>query len=271
MRTVHRRGSNAGGRRFNGVTNKGGSGGEALLSRYHGAASVKLRNRLVERYRPHVEDMARGLSSRLPRSVDVQDLTHAGMWGLIQAIENYRPGRGSGFLGFMRIRVRGAMLDELRNMDYLPRLYRSRVRAREEARDRLKGELMRAPTDAELARELGMSEDRFREQFSSLGTIHKVAAPNCSHDDDGGEAGAADFIASLADQEQEEPLEAINRRELLAKIEASLEPVEWAVLQLHYLEGMTGKEVARKLRLSQSRICQIHMRVLSRLKHRLAE
>lgn len=255
---------------MNGVANKGGSGGEALLSRYHGAASVKLRNRLVERYRPHVEDMARGLSSRLPRSVDVQDLTHAGMWGLIQAIENYRPGRGSGFLGFMRIRVRGAMLDELRNMDYLPRLYRSRVRAREEARDRLKGELMRAPTDAELARELGMSEDRYREQFFSLGIIHK-AVPNHADGDEPGEPGSVDIMASLADQEQEEPLEAINRRELLAKIEASLEPVEWSVLQLHYLEGMTGKEVARKLRLSQSRICQIHMQVLSRLKHRLAE
>ncbi|MHC4077905.1 MAG: sigma-70 family RNA polymerase sigma factor [Planctomycetota bacterium] len=271
MRTVHRRGSKAGGRRFNGVAGKRSGGGEALLSRYHDVASVKLRNRLVERYRSQVEDMARGLSARLPRSVDVQDLTHAGMWGLIQAIENYRPGRGSGFVPFMRIRVRGAMLDELRNMDYLPRLYRSRVRALEEAQDRLKGELMRTPTDAELAQELGMSEEAYREQFSSLAAIHKAAPHNRLHRGGQDEAGPADIIASLADHEQEEPLEAANRRELLAKIEASLEPVEWAVLRLHYLEGMTGKEVARKLSLSQSRICQIHMRVLSRLKIRLAD
>ncbi len=257
-------------RRLNGVTSKVG-GGEALLSRYHRSGGVRLRNRLVERYRLHVEDMARMLSARLPRSVDVQDLTHAGMWGLIQAVENYCPGRGSGFLPFMRIRVRGAMLDELRNMDYLPRLYRSRVRARDAARDRLEGELMRAPTDAEMARELGVSEARYREQFSSLGAIQKAAPHNRLHRRERDEAGTADVMASLADQEQEEPLEAINRRELMAKIEASLEPVEWSVLRLHYLEGLSGKEVARKLKLSQSRICQIHMQVLSRLKNRLAE
>ena len=115
-----------------GVSGSNGSNGDAelqarLLDRYRRTRSVKLRNQLVERYRVIVEEMARTLRARLPRSVDVQDLTHAGMWGLIQAIENYRSELGPNFVPFMRIRVRGAMLDELRNMDYLPRLYRSNV------------------------------------------------------------------------------------------------------------------------------------------------
>ncbi len=254
---------------MNGVAGECGGGGEALLLRYHGSANVKLRNRLVERYRQHVEEMARMLSARLPRSVDVQDLTHAGMWGLIQAIENYEPGRGSGFLPFMRIRVRGAMLDELRNMDYLPRLFRARVRMRDEAVNRLKNELSRDPSDAELAQELGISENVYQRQFSPLGPVGHAAPHNRLHDGRREELQPADVLASLADQDQEGPIEALHRRELLAKIEATLEPVEWAVLRLHYLEGLTGKEVARRLRLSQSRICQIHMHVLSRLKARL--
>jgi RNA polymerase sigma factor for flagellar operon FliA len=79
-----------------------------------------------------------------------------------------------------------------------------------------------------------------------------------------------DLMGSLADQDQETPIEAIDRREMMEKIESSLQPVEWDVLRMHYLEGMSGKEVARKLHLSASRICQIHGRVLSRLKSRLS-
>lgn len=254
---------------MNGVASKRGGGGEALLSRYRRSASVKLRNRLVERYREHVEDMARMLSLRLPRSVDVQDLTHAGMWGLIQAIENYEPSRGAGFMPFMRIRVRGAMLDELRNMDYLPRLHRARLRLRDEAVMRLRGTLHRDPTDVELAAELGISESQYQQHYQPFATAQNTAPHNRLHEVSRDGEAPADVLASLADQDQEAPIEALNRRELLEKIESTLEPVEWAVLRLHYLEGKTGKEVARKLRLSQSRICQIHMRVLERLKTRL--
>src|SRR5690606_9258808 len=89
-------------------------------------------------------------------------------------------------------------------------------------------------------------------------------------DADRDDPGEPDLLGSLADDEQEAPFEAMNRRELIEKIESSLQPIEWDVLRLHYLEGLSGKEVARKLHLSASRICQIHGRVLSRLKSRLA-
>ncbi len=242
-----------------------------MLLRYQKTRSVKLRNLLVENYRGKVQQMARVLWLRLPRSVDVDDLTHAGVWGLIQAIENFRPERGTIFMAFMRIRVRGAMLDELRNMDFLPRLYRSRLRLRDEAQVRLRRSLQRDPSDDELATELGVSESRFRQQYALHLPVQSHAANNGRNQDlDRGERSDADLLASLEDTEQETPIEAIHRRELLEKIEASLQPLEWNVLRLHYLEGLSGKEVASKLHLSASRICQIHGRVLSRLKMRLS-
>lgn len=241
---------------------------EALLARYRRTPTVSLRNRLVERYKGTVEEMARTLRARLPRSVDVQDLTHAGMWGLIQAIENYRAELGHSFTPFMRIRVRGAMLDELRNMDYLPRLYRTRLRLRDEAASRLRALLDREPSDAELAEDLGISESRLRQLFSLRSSV--ASLPGRLADPDRENTAEIDVLGSLADNHQEAPIEAINRRELMEKIESALQPVEWDVLRMHYLEGLTGKEVARKLHLSASRICQIHGRVLSRLKSRLA-
>ena len=242
--------------------------GDVLLARYRRTRSVKLRDSLVERFRGIVEEMARAMRARLPRSVDVQDLTHAGMWGLIQALENYRAELGGSFVPFMRIRVRGAMLDELRNLDYLPRLYRTRLRIREEAVNRLRGILDREPSDAELAEDLGVSESRLRLLFAQRGPI--ATLPGRTTDSDGGGGADGDLMGALADHDQETPIDALNRRELMEKIESSLQPMEWDVLRLHYLEGLSGREVAKKLHLSASRICQIHGRVLSRLKSRLS-
>jgi RNA polymerase sigma factor for flagellar operon FliA len=234
---------------------------EVLLGRLRRRSSDEIRNELVERHRGHVEAMARALSARLPRSVDVDDLVHAGLWGLMRAIENFDPDRGGEFLPFMRPRVRGAMLDELRTMDFLPRLYRQRLRERESAALRLRERLCREPSDSEIAAELGVSEARLRQSY--------VAPPDRLRADSQRDPGA-DGIDSLPDDDLESPIDAQNRQDLLAKIEQSLQPIEWTVLRMHYLEGMSGKEVARKLRLSAARICQIHVRVLSRLKNRLS-
>jgi RNA polymerase sigma factor for flagellar operon FliA len=231
---------------------------EDLLRRHRRAPSRTLLACIVERQRPAVEAMAGGLAARLPRSVDAQDLVHAGLWGLMQAIDTYEPARCDQFSAFMRIRVRGAMLDELRHMDFLPRLFRRRVRECNEARARLRMELEREPTGTEVAAELGITEHALLRRSEPL----VLRSPGA---DDSGE----DQYAQLADQGLESPIEVITRRELLELVRTSLAPMEWKVLQLHYLEGLTGKQVARRLRLSASRICQIHGRVLDRLKEKL--
>lgn len=238
---------------------------EVLLRRYRRSRRVALRDELVERHRALVESMARQLAGRVPPSVDCQDLVHAGIWGLIQAIDKFEPSRNTGFVQFMRIRVRGAMLDELRNMDFLPRLYRRRLRERERALLRLRRDLGRDPSDAELAGELKVTVAMLQRSYAPKAELQLVGeGRGGEHDQEG-----RDALDGLADDDIESPIEAIHRRELLATIQKSLQPVEWKVLQLHYLEGMSGKEVARRLRLSAARICQIHGRVLDRLKHRL--
>jgi len=230
---------------------------EDLLRRYRRRGCTQLRDRVVERHRGVVEAMAQGLAARLPRSVDPQDLVHAGIWGLMQAIANYAPARCDRFTAFMRIRVRGAMLDELRHMDFLPRLFRRRLRERDAAVGRLRSALGREPRDIELAAELGISEAQLWRRYQSLvrPAVH---------------SGDGEHMENLADDGVESPIDVITRQELLSLIRRSLRPVEWKVLQLHYLEGKTGKQIARSLRLSASRICQIHGRVLDRLKTQFA-
>lgn len=230
---------------------------ESLLRRYHQRRSKVLFDRVVERHRPDVEALALGLAARLPRSVDVQDLLHAGMWGLMQAVAAYAPDRGESWTAFMRIRVRGAMLDELRHLDFLPRLLRRRLRERDAVRGRLSMELEREPTDSELAAALGISEAALLRRWEPA-----MLRPSRGEDD------VDEEIPQLPD-DQESPIDVITRQELIEQIRNSLSKVEWRVLQLHYLEGMTGRQVARRLRLSASRICQIHGQVLDRLKQQL--
>lgn len=233
---------------------------EQLLERYRLRRSRAILHEVVERHRGVVESMAFTLAAKLPRNVDVQDLAHAGMWGLMQAISSFEPERCSAFESFMRQRVRGAMLDELRHMDFLPRLFRRRVRERDAASARLRMELEREPTNSELADELGISEDALLRcpESKVIRSVHWR-----EHESD------EEQFAHLPDDAIESPIEAITRQELLDLVRKSLEPIEWKVLKLHYLDGLTGREVARRLRLSASRICQIHVAVLDRLKQQL--
>lgn len=252
------------------------SSGDArdLLRRYRRRPTIKMRDALIELHRPTVEAIARTLVARLPRSVDVNDLVHAGIWGLMQALESFDPRRGIEFVHFMRRRVRGAMLDELRNLDYLPRLYRQLHRERESALSVLRSRLDRDPSDAEIAAEIGVTESRLRRIPSNVQALESLSSgePLSTHLERGrglDRGRGITGVDSIQDDGIESPIEALDRQDLLEKIEASLQPIEWQVLRMHYLEGVPGKEIARQLRLSASRICQIHVRVLSRLKARL--
>jgi RNA polymerase sigma factor FliA len=241
------------------TTRSSGESTEELLRRYRRSGAPTLMARVIERHQADVAAMASGLATRLPRSVDPQDLVHAGLQGLMQAIEVYEPDRCDQFSAFMRIRVRGAMLDELRQLDFVPRLARRRLRERDHVRAQLRMQLEREPTDSELAQALGITEEALARRFEPV-VLHSTAST------DGGD----DQFEQLADDGVESPADALDRQELVARIEALLEPLEWKVLRLLYLEGLTGKQVARKVRLSPSRICQIHGRVLAALKSRLS-
>lgn len=238
---------------------------EDALRRYRHRKSARLRDQVVAELHATVDSMARRLSSRLPPSVDLHDLVHAGVSGLIQAIENYDPALCDQFAAFAKIRIRGAMLDELRSMDSVPRPLRRRLRERDTAVQQLRAELQREPSEAELAAALGVSLADLQSRYSQKGEQQALGGTGDEDSD------SFDMMDSLADQGVEPPIESASRQELVAKIQESLDPIEWKVLQMHYLEGMTGRDIARRLRLSASRICQIHGRVLDRLKQQMVE
>jgi RNA polymerase sigma factor for flagellar operon FliA len=220
---------------------------------------VQLRNELVERYRPEVEEIARRLHQRLPRRVDPQDLALAGIQGLIHAIERFDQRRGRDFSAFMAMRVRGSMLDELRACDWLPRSLRELMTRREAAILRLRGELGHEPSDQDVAVRLSMKMEEYQ---STFGGPPSDWSP-------GGEEGAPEPFESMTDPDQESPLEGLYRREILARVQSLLSPVERRLVKLHYFDGLKLGEVARKLKRSPSRICQLHGRVLARLKMKL--
>jgi RNA polymerase sigma factor for flagellar operon FliA len=230
---------------------------EQLIDRYRLRRSGAILDEVVERHRAAVDAMAFALVAKLPRSVDVQDLAHAGMWGLMQAIGSYRPERCDSFESFMRIRVRGAMLDELRHLDFLPRLFRRQVRNRDAASARLRMQLEREPTSTELAEALGITEEALIRCPES-----KVMRSVHWRESDADE----DEFDHLPDDAIESPIDILSRQELVDQVRKQLAPIEWKVLKLHYLDGLTGRQVAQRLHLSASRICQIHVAVLDRLK-----
>ncbi len=145
----------------------------------------------------------------------------------------------------------------------MPRLYRLRLRARLVAQDELRVRLQRDPSDAELAADLGVTEPRMRQDYSDISPVQSIERGA------GGQGDADRDAMELPDLSAESPFDAVHRQELIQKIEASLQPIEWTVLRMHYLEGKPCKDVAQELQLSAARICQIHLRVLSRLKQRL--
>ena len=256
-----------------GETGQRGLSTEKLHALYKESGKVRWRDLLVERHRRYVAVVARRMAARLPPSVDVADLEHAGVWGLLQAIDSYRQDRCDRFLPFLRVRVRGAMLDELRRMDYLPRAQRRRLRMRAAAEVQLAQELGRAPSDDELARLLDVDLTTLHGEYGDatprVRLTGSIGSSGSAQHGGATDRVFADLLDGVADEDAEAPEDRLDRQDLVAKIKASLEPDEWRVLELQYLEGKSGREVAATMDLSASRICQIHSKVMARLKERL--
>lgn len=229
---------------------------EALARRYARQPDRAVLERIVRACRDTVAARAARLAARLPAHVDAADLCDAGMWGLLQAVATYAPARGERFAPWAELRVRGAMLDELRRADFVPRRLRRRLRARADALSRLRLLLQREPTGGELAAELGVSED----ELARLRAPRRLPIDFAGDGDDGAAAVA------LADASLPSVEAGLLRREAVERIRAALAPQQWRVLELCFLEGLTGREAARQLRLTPSRVSRIRSDALLRLR-----
>ena len=235
--------------------------------RYRQHATEALRNMLIEHYLPVVKYHAARVYSKLPNEVDVEDLMSAGIFGLMDAIDAFDTGRGVKFETYCAPRIRGAILDELRSMDWVPRLVRSRSSQVDQARKALEMELGRAPTDDELAKKMRVNKEEFTKIRRDAGAVGVVSLSRKWFETDSNKDVRE--IDVLEDPRQVNPFTAAQKHDLKDLITKGLSRAEQLIVVLYYYEQMTMKEIGVTLDLSESRVSQMHSSILARLKAQL--
>lgn len=228
------------------------------------------RETLILNYSPLVKYVAGRLSSSLPQTIDTADLISYGIFGLIDAIEKYDPERGIKFETYAIARIKGAIIDELRAMDWVPRSVRARAREVEQAYVRLEGTLKRVPTDAEVAKEMGISSRELQGIFTKLSYTSVVSFEELWVGGD--REDRSNVMSTIEDETAEDPValfESEEVKDILASAIERLPERERIVVALYYYEGLTLKEIGQVLGVTESRVSQLHTKAVLRLRARL--
>jgi RNA polymerase sigma factor for flagellar operon FliA len=241
------------------VANPGPTAQE-LWRRYHKRGDSDAENALIEKYLSLVSSIAARLAMNLPEHVAQDDLYSSGLVGLLQALRNYDPACGASFETYARTRIRGAMLDDLRKMDWVPRTIHEKARKVQGVMARLEQKLGRAPGEAQMAAALDLSVAEYGKLLNEIRPATFICLDTVSAENDAG-----DLHEVVADSADETPLEQISRRELKQVILKRLNEMPDAqrkVLALYYGEEMHLREIAEAVGLTESRICQIHAQAI---------
>lgn len=244
-----------------------------LWERYRKLREEDVRNYLMEKYLPLVRYNAERIHTRLPAEVDIEDLMSAGVFGLRDAVDAFELERKVKFETYCAQRIRGAILDELRSMDWVPRLVRHRAGKVEQVRQQIEKATGVSATQDEIATRLNVSGDEFEKlnrDSRAVGTRSLSARTFAG--DSGREVREIDVIR---DESQSNPLSDVQRRDIKELMTKGLSRSERLIVVLYYYEGMTMKEIGCTLDLSESRVSQMHSSILARLKaqmqHRMRE
>lgn len=232
-----------------------------------------VRERLILHYAPLVSAVANRVGMRLPATVEQADLVSYGVFGLIDAIEKYELGRSVKFETYASSRIRGAIIDELRAMDWIPRSVRTKARAVDRAYAELESQLHRVPTESEVAAQLQVDIRELRALFTQLSTVNVAALDELlgAGEDRGDRLSLLDTLGDDRTPDPENSFEAQETKFLLARAIDQLGEREKLVLVLYYYEGMTLAEIGRVLGVTESRISQMHTAAMLRLRARLTE
>ncbi|MGL4943433.1 MAG: FliA/WhiG family RNA polymerase sigma factor [Thermoguttaceae bacterium] len=223
-----------------------------------------LRNRLMERYMPLVRNRAERIWARLPDGVELDDLISAGTFGLMDAIGSFDLNRGVKFETFCQPRVQGAILDELRAMDWVPRMVRNRSSKLNEARHTLESQLGRKPDEHEIAKHMGLSLDELKQVVHDSHNVNMTSLDKQWGDGDGGrELREKDIVP---DHKSEDPTARLYKIDLIRSFTRGLSKTERLIVILYYYEEMTMKEIGATLDLSESRVSQMHTAIVERIR-----
>lgn len=244
---------------------------QALWQAYRTSRDRATRDRLILTYAPLVKFVAGRVGASLPSHVDEQDLVSYGLLGLIGAIERFDPDREIKFETFAIARIRGAIIDELRSLDWVPRSVRTRARQIERAIAALEKELLRAPTDREIAAKLGISPDELEESLheisrTSVAALDELWSPSGTGD----QVSLIDTIEDDSGPDPELSLEETEVKEALAEAISELPEREKLVVTLYYYEELTLREIGEVLGVTESRVSQLHTKAILRMKAHLS-
>jgi RNA polymerase sigma factor FliA len=228
------------------------------------------RDRILTEQLPQVRYLARRIHERLPRGGPREDLVHAGVLGLMDALNKFDRSKHVQFGSYAKFRIRGAILDSLREMDWGPRELRRKARRVDEAHRKLSLELSRVPTENELAAELKMTLSEFQHLLGEIDSL-EVGSLRVESPWDGKEEDLCDYLPSAPEDTPFFRCLRSEMKELLARVIAELPEKEQQVLTLYYFEELTMKEVGAVLGIGESRVSQIHSLAVVRLRSRLEE
>ncbi|MGQ0679042.1 MAG: FliA/WhiG family RNA polymerase sigma factor [Actinomycetota bacterium] len=232
---------------------------EALWREFEQTRSLRARDELIVHYAPLVKYVAARVSIGLPPSVDHEDLASAGILGLMEAVSKFEPGRGIKFESYAATRIRGAIIDDLRSQDWVPRSVRARARKVEETLSQLHERLDRTPSDAEVAAEMGVTVRRLRSIYARVSSVMFVSLERLLMVGD--QPGGLSLVDTLADAGAEDPATALEEREMksfLANAIASLPDKERIAITLYYYEGLSLAEISAVVGVSQARVSQMN-------------
>jgi len=254
------------------VETEEGAAVDQLWAQYKASRDRTVRDRLIVHYSPLVKYVAGRVSVGLPQSIDKADLVSYGIFGLIDAIERFDPDRNVKFETYGITRIKGAIIDELRAIDWVPRSIRAKARAVERAYAKLEASLMRTPTDAEVAAELKITEEELEALFGQISFIGLVPLDDLLSSR--GERGEGTTLLETIPDSGAGPVatfEVEEMKEILAEAINRLGEREKIVLTLYYYEGLTLSEIGEVLGVTESRVCQIHTKAILQLRSRMAE
>lgn len=232
--------------------------------------SPEERSQLINEFAPLIKYIASRIAMRLPPHIDINDLINAGVIGLIDAIEKFDANKQIKFKTYAEFRIRGAILDELRSMDWVPRSVRQKARKVEEAYSRLETAMGRPASDEEVAEEMGIDMDTFYRLLSDTASVSLLSLDDLGEDDT--EPSKRNLLEYIMQDEKDWPSHrmGINEiRELVAETIKSLPDKERMVISLYYYDELTMKEIGHVLKFTESRVSQIHTKSILRLRSKM--
>ena len=240
---------------------------------YKGRNSSEARDQLILHYSPLVKYVAGRVAVGLPANIEQADLMSYGIFGLIDAIDKFDRSKNVKFETYAISRIRGAIIDELRAIDWVPRSVRFKAREVEKAYASLENRLKRPPSDAEIAQELGITIDDLNHIYTQLSNVSLIALDEITSGD--GEKGdKLSLLDTLEDTKTANPMEAFESeemREILVQAVNKLSEREKKVVTFYYFAGLTLAEIGQVLGVTESRVCQIHTKAVLALRGKIAE